>query len=302
VPRLRIKSLARPDEVRDLPGLLVESVGLGDVFVGRCTFQPGWRWSTDMGPLMGTATCPIYHLGYSVSGTMRVVMADGETADIRPHDVFEVPPSHDKWVVGDQPWVAIEWGGSTRAAEAARRETGTRELATVVFTDIADSTRTAHEVGDTAWRNLLAAHNTRLRGVLNVYRGREVATTGDGFLAVFDSATRAVRCAAEMLRAASGLGLTIRAGVHSGEIDAVGDDVRGLAVHVAARVTALAAPGEVLVSSTTGELLEGSGLELIDAGSHELKGLAGPRHLLRVMLTSLGADRRAVDEAATLSG
>ena len=122
-----------------------------------------------------------------------------------------------------------------------------------------------------------------MREQLNVFRGREVKTTGDGLLAVFDSPTRAVRCAAAMVDASRAMGVAIRVGVHTGEVELVGDDVRGIAVHVAARVLALAGPDEVWLTTTTAELVEGSGLRLEDAGTHELKGLSGARQLWRVV-------------------
>ncbi len=236
-----------------------------------------------MGPLMGVASCPIRHLGYSMSGTIHVVMDDGQTLDVGPDTVFDIPPGHDKWVVGEEPWVTIEWGASGRALRAAMNESGTLSLATVIITDIVDSTARLQLIGDHAWHDLLAAHNARLREQLNVHRGREVKTTGDGFLAVFDSPTRAVRCALEMTRSVRAVGLEIRVGVHTGEIELVGDDVRGIAVHTAARILALAGPGEVLVSSSTAGLLEGSGIELEDAGIHQLKGLSGARQVLRLV-------------------
>jgi class 3 adenylate cyclase len=282
MPRLQAKSFATPDDVRIMPKVRFETIGLDDATVGHCRFDPGWHWATDVGPAMGAASCPIRHLGYSVSGTIHVVMDDGQTLDIGPHTVFEIPPGHDKWVVGDEPWVTIEWGASGRALGAAMHEAGSRSLATVVLTDIVDSTAHARRVGDAAWRDLLAAHNGRLREAINVFRGREVKTTGDGILAMFDSPARAVSCAAEMTRAARAVGLEIRAGVHTGEIETVGEDVRGIAVHAAARVMAVAGPGEVWVSSTTAALLEGSGLVLEDAGIHDLKGLPGARQLFRL--------------------
>jgi class 3 adenylate cyclase len=146
-----------------------------------------------------------------------------------------------------------------------------------------DSTRTLTEAGDTAWRDQLSQHNVRLREALNAFRGREVATTGDGVVAVFDSPTRAVRAGAAMARSARDMGLPIRVGVHTGEVEMVGEDVRGLAVHLAARVMAVAGPDEVVVSSTTRDLLEGSGLVLEDAGSHEFKGLSGARSVYRLV-------------------
>jgi class 3 adenylate cyclase len=115
------------------------------------------------------------------------VMDDGQTLDIGPDTAFDIPPGHDKWVVGDEPWVTIEWRGSGRAFGEAIADAGSRMLASVVFTDIVDSTQTLQELGDAAWRDVLSAHNGRLREVLNAYRGREIKTTGDGLLAVFDS-------------------------------------------------------------------------------------------------------------------
>ena len=284
MPRLQAKSFATPDDVRTLPMVRFETVGLDDATVGHCSFEPGWRWSTVIGPLMGVTSCPIRHLGYALSGAVRVVMDDGQALDIGPDTVFDIPPGHDKWVIGDEPWVTIEWGASGRAFQAALHEAGARSLATVLFTDIVGSTARLQEVGDAAWRDLLASHNARLREQLNVYRGREVKTTGDGILAVFDSPTRAVQCAAAMTRATRAVGIEIRVGVHTGEVELVGDDVRGIAVHAAARVLALAGPGGVLVSATTAGLLEGSGLGLEDAGTHELKGLSGKRQVFRLVV------------------
>jgi class 3 adenylate cyclase len=194
-----------------------------------------------------------------------------------------MPPGHDAWVVGDEPWVIVEWT-SGRVASTPPEGPGPRVLATVLFTDIVDSTAMLERLGDVAWQDLLRLHNVRLRDDLNTLRGREVKTTGDGFLAVFDSATNAVLCGAAMSRSAHALGIPIRVGIHTGEIEYVGDDVRGVAVHAAARVMSLASSDEVLLSSTTRDLVEGSGLDLEDAGTHELKGLAGPRQVFRLVL------------------
>ena len=282
MPRLQAKSFAAPDDVRITPNVRFETVGLGDAMVGHCRFEPGWRWSTEFGAQLGVTSCPIRHLGYSISGTVRTVMDDGETLDIGPNMAFDIPPGHDQWVIGDEPWIAVEWGLSGRALSEALEERGARTLATVLFTDIVDSTTRLKEMGDAAWRDVLAAHDTKLRAQLNVFRGREIKTTGDGLLALFDAPTRAVRCAAAMVRSTREIDLAIRAGVHTGEVELVGDDVRGIAVHVAARIIGQAGPGEVLVSATTAELLEGSGLELEDAGAHALRGIAGERQLFRV--------------------
>jgi class 3 adenylate cyclase len=282
MPRLQAKSFGAPDQLREFPLVRIETVELDEVHVGLCRFEPGWRWSTTFGPMLGTPSCPIRHLGYTISGSLRVVMDDGQPLDLGPGSVFDIPPGHDKWVVGDEPWVTVEWGGSGRAMGQAMSESQDRRLVTVLFTDIVDSTVRLRAVGDAAWRDQLAAHNASLREQLNVFRGREIKTTGDGLLAMFESPTRGVRCASAMVAACDAMGLPIRVGVHTGEVELVGDDVRGIAVHVAARVLAIAGPGEVLVSQTTADLVDGSGIVLEDAGEHALKGMTGARRLLRV--------------------
>ena len=281
MPRLQYKRFATPDEVRVFPHGRAEVVRIDESVVGRAVYEPGWRWSTAMAAA-GTASCQLHHLGYSISGVMHVVMEGGEAIDIPPASVFEIPPGHDAWVVGDDPWLTVEWT-SARTFGLVPEGPGEGVLVTVLFTDIVDSTATLRRMGDTAWRDLLLIHNTSLRDQLNVFRGREVKTTGDGFLAVFDSATRAVRCGAAMARSARESGLRIRVGVHTGEVEFVGSDARGLAVHVAARVMSVGGPDEVLVSSTTYDLLEGSGLHLDAAGTHEMKGLPGVRKVFRLV-------------------
>ena len=163
------------------------------------------------------------------------------------------------------------------------REETDRILATVMFTDIVGSTERAAELGDRAWRDLLSTHHAKARAELARYRGREVDTAGDGFLATFDGPARAVRCARAIGDSVGDLGIRIRAGVHTGEVEVDGDAVRGIAVHIGARVTALAGPSEVLVSSTVKELVAGSGLTSEDAGEHELKGVPDRWHLYRVV-------------------
>lgn len=283
MPRLQAKSFADPDDVRLMPKARVETVNLDEARVGHCCFEPGWRWSDHVAPLMGTPSCLIRHVGYSVSGTIRVLMDDGQTLDVGPGAVFEIPAGHDKWVVGQEPWITVEWGASGRAMETALNEGGNRTLGTVMFTDIVASTATLERIGHAAWQELLVAHNERIRDELNVFRGREVKTTGDGFLAVFDSATRAVRCAAAMIASARGMNLPIRIGINTGEIELAGSDIRGMAVHTAARLLDLASPNEVLMAPTTRSLLEGEDLVTEDAGVHELKGLTGARQVYRLV-------------------
>ncbi len=148
-----------------------------------------------------------------------------------------------------------------------------RVLATLLFTDIVDSTTTAAELGDRRWHDLLDEHRALVRRDIVRFRGRELATTGDGFLATFDGPARAVRCAQSIVQAAGGLGLAVRAGVHAGEFDLRGNDASGLTVHIAARVADLAEAGEVLASSTVKDLLAGSGIGFEPRGEHELKGI-----------------------------
>jgi class 3 adenylate cyclase len=148
-----------------------------------------------------------------------------------------------------------------------------RMLATVLFTDIVGSTERAAAMGDRAWADLLAAHNVVVRDQLARFGGREVDTAGDGFLATFDGPARAVRCALACVDAVRPLGLEIRAGVHTGEVERAGAGVRGLAVHIGARVGSLAGAGQVLVSRTVKDLAVGSGLVFSDYGTHVLKGV-----------------------------
>ena len=160
-----------------------------------------------------------------------------------------------------------------------------RVLATVLFTDIVDSTRHAADIGDRDWHALLDAHDAIVRSQLARFRGREVNTSGDGFLAMFDGPQRAIRCAMAIRDAVQALGIEVRAGLHTGECEIRGDDIGGIAVHIGARVSALAGPNEVLVSSTLRDLVIGSGLEFDDRGAHTLKGVPGEWHLFAVAST-----------------
>jgi pimeloyl-ACP methyl ester carboxylesterase len=157
-----------------------------------------------------------------------------------------------------------------------------RVLATVLFTDIVGSTELAADLGDRGWRELLEQHNAVVRRELGRFRGRELSTAGDGFLVTFDGPARAVACAVAIRDAARALGLQIRFGLHTGELELAGSEIRGIAVHTGARVAGLAGPGEVLTSSTVKDLVAGSGLEFEDRGSHKLKGVPGEWHLYAV--------------------
>jgi class 3 adenylate cyclase len=166
---------------------------------------------------------------------------------------------------------------------AVGRDEPDRVLATVMFTDIVGSTARAVEMGDRDWRGLLDTHDRLVRRQLERSRGREIKTTGDGFLATFDGPARAIRCALAIRDAAQQIGIEVRAGLHTGEIEQRGDDVAGIAVHLAQRVSAVARPSEVLVSRTVTDLVAGSGINFEDRGEHELKGVPGNWKLYAVV-------------------
>jgi pimeloyl-ACP methyl ester carboxylesterase len=166
--------------------------------------------------------------------------------------------------------------GSRRARDPERA------LATVLFTDIVGSTERAAELGDTRWRALLERHDASVRRQLEVHRGREVKTMGDGFLATFDGPARAIRCADAIRTELDGIDVDVRVGIHTGEVELIGDDVGGMAVNIGARIGSLAGAGEILVSSTVRELVVGSGLEFAERGAHTLKGAPGEWRLFAV--------------------
>ena len=256
MPRLQRRSFTTPDQVRAFSHGRIDVINLDETSIGRFVLEPGWRWSKDVGPVVGTDACQNRHVGYAIAGQLHVVMDDGTELDIHANDAFEIPPGHDAWVVGPETWDTAEFT-SARVYAVGPQADDERVLATILFTYIVDSTATLARIGDRAWRTLLLEHNDRLRAVLDRHRGREIGTTGDGFLALFDGAARAVRAAAAMTPAVAELGISIRAGLHTGEVGIAGGQARGLAVHAAARVAALAGPGEVLVSATTHDLLDG---------------------------------------------
>ena len=184
------------------------------------------------------------------------------------------------------------WNGDSDSILQEVREflTGTREipepdrvLATVLFTDIVGSTKLAASMGDRRWAELLEDHHQLIRRELDRFRGREIDTAGDGFLATFDGPARAIRCASAIREAVKGLGIEIRAGLHTGECELVGEKMRGVAVHIGARVAALAGPGEILVSRTVKDLVAGSALAFEDRGPHALKGVPSDWQLFAVL-------------------
>jgi class 3 adenylate cyclase len=273
------RSLRVPDEEQHFPLGQSEEVHLGQYVVGRSRHEPGWRWSTHVQPIVGGERCQVRHVGVVLAGRVRVFLASGTEVDLGPDDVYEIPPGHDAWVLGDEPVVMLEWVGVHGWASAA---SGDRVLATILFTDIVDSTVRASQLGDRAWARLLEEHNATLRATLDRFRGREIDTTGDGLLALFDGPERAVRAALAMADGVRDLDLTIRAALHTGEVELVADKVRGIAVHVAARILSLAQPDEILVSDATRGLIESRDLGFVDRGRHALKGVSSERAVFAV--------------------
>ena len=222
------------------------------------------------------------------------------TLVIHRADAVSFPVEHGRYLAAHIPEATLVelpgvdnliWAGDQDAvvAEIQSFLTGVRPtpeprriLATVMFTDIVGSTQRAAELGDMRWHALLADHNRVVRRLLERFGGREIRVVGDGFLATFDGPARAVRCAIAIRDGIRELGLDIRAGLHVGEIEVLPDDIAGIAVHLGARVSALAGAGEVLVSSTVKDLVVGSGLEFEDRGTHELKGIPGEWRLFAV--------------------
>jgi class 3 adenylate cyclase len=267
------KSVDEPDEVVEFPNVRTDIVHLGDLTVGRFVNQPGWRWSESVRPTVGGEWCQIRHVGFIISGQLGIDFVDGSSVVFGPGDVFEVPPGHDGYTVGDVPVVQIEWSGLRHwAGFGAVRS---RVLLTLLFADVVSSTEAAVRAGDGAWSALLSQYFEAVRVELERFGGHEVKTTGDGFLVTFDGSARAVQCAASIRRIAREHGLQMRIGVHVGEVEAVGDDVRGVAVHEAARIMAAAGPDEILVSDLTRMLAGAGGCAFEDRGTRTLKGLDG---------------------------
>jgi class 3 adenylate cyclase len=285
--RPRTKNLSRPDESLTLVKGAATTVRIGELVVGRLTLEPGWHWSAHVRPVAGTTSCQFHHVGIALSGAMSGRMDDGTEFTVGPGDVFDIPPGHDNWITGDEPMVAIVWGGWRGWGKPP---VGERILTTILMTDIAASTDHLSAMGDGAWTQLLDRHRALVREVLERYRGTEIDTAGDGFLTMFDGAARAVQAALEIRDAVRRIGLDIRAGVHTGEVELVPGGIRGLAVHETARIMALGNAGDVLVSSTTHELSSGSGLAYEDRGTHLLKGIPDPRQVFELVAARDDAD------------
>jgi class 3 adenylate cyclase len=274
---LRLKNFAAPDQTIEFPLLRAQIVELGDFTVGYVVHQPGWSWYEHVRPIVGGEWCQARHVGVLLSGRTGLRLEDGRRYEFSPLEVIDIPPGHDGWVIGDEPAVMLEWAGlHTFVGPALNKGRG---LATLLFTDLVDSTPTAARLGDRAWRELLSGHFAAARSALDRFGGREIHTTGDGILATFDGPASALAAAEAIKDTAARDGLRIRAGVHVGEVEFAGGDVRGIAVHETARIMGKAAAGEILVSETTRVLAQTSGFAFTDRGLHTLKGLEGERHL-----------------------
>jgi hypothetical protein len=212
-----VRNFAGADERVTFDHGHVDLIKTSSLALGWEVLEPGWRWSVHVKPIAGTERCEFRHVSIVLEGRVGVETRDGELAEAGPGDVLDIAPGHDSWVVGDAPAVVIDVQGVLGWAKAP--ETGDRVLTTLLFTDIVGSTEMAERLGDRAWKQLLASHDEAVRGLLDMYRGREAGTTGDGFVATFDAPARAILCALAISAASSGLGIEVRAGVHTGESD-----------------------------------------------------------------------------------
>jgi class 3 adenylate cyclase len=257
----------------------LDLVTASSLALGREVLEPGWRWSVHVKPIVGTERCEFHHVTIVLEGRVGFESRDGELAEAGPGDVADIAPGHDSWVIGQVSAVLIDVQGVLGWAKAP--EAGDRLLTTLLFTDIVGSTEMAERLGDRAWKQVLNSHDKAVRGLFEMHRGREAGTTGDGFVATFDAPAQAIRCALAISAASNGLGVQDRVGVHTGEVEMAGPELRGVAVHLAARIMNAAGPGEVFVSATAKELASGAGIDFEDRGSYELKGFTGARQLFR---------------------
>jgi class 3 adenylate cyclase len=235
----------------------------------------------DIGPILPAIRVPTLVLHRTGDRVANVESGRLFAKHITGARYIELPGSDHQWFVGDN---AAEIGDAIEEFLTGSRPPVAvdRVLATVLFTDIVGSTEKAAALGDHRWRDLLDAHHTAIRRTLSRFRGHEIKTTGDGVLATFDGPARGVRCACAIADEIRPLGIEVRAGLHTGECEMIDDDVGGIAVHIGARVAALAGAGEVLVSGTVKDLVAGSGLRFGDRGSHSLKGVPGKWRIFKV--------------------
>jgi len=276
-----VQSFSEPDELIELEKVRSAMITKGGITVSHDIQHPGWRWSTHIRPLVKTEWCEVRHVGVLLRGRIHVLLNDGTEFEVGPMSLMDIPAGHDAWVLGDEPAETLGWTGVKEWLKPLDT-LSERILATLVFTDLVGSTATATRLGRSAWGELRANHEQRARDIVARFRGRNVQTTGDGILANFDGAARAVRCAIALRDAAVELGLEMRTAVHTGEVDVVEDVISGIAIHEASRIMALAAAGQVLVSETTAALIRDAGIAFEDLGEHELRGIDTPRRIYSV--------------------
>lgn len=275
-----VRSFASPDEVIELETVRSAAISRGGLTVSYDVHQPGWRWSVHARPLLRTEWCEVRHVGVVIRGRLGVLLENGTQFVADALSLVDIPARHDAWVEGEEPVEMISWTGAVGWL-APLDILADRVLATLVFSDIVDSTAAAARLGDRRWGDHLAALESRSRDAVARFRGRVVKTTGDGMLASFDGAARAVRCALVLREAAGDLDLELRVAVHTGEVETAAEDIRGIAVHEASRMLKLAGRGDVVVSATTAALLGGA-FELEDRGEHALRGIQGTRRIYAV--------------------
>jgi class 3 adenylate cyclase len=261
-------------------------------FVVRASFSPASAveftrtyFGTDIGEVLPTISAPTLVLYRpDVKESLPGFPIDPETAARKLAD--QIPDARVARIPGaDQsPFVGTEATDEVERFLAAPARVGVpdRVLTTVLFTDIVGATERAVEVGDRRWRDVLSEHRSAVRRELALFRGVEIDTAGDGFFASFDGPARAIMCAHRIVHEALNQGLDVRSGLHTGECERDGEKISGLAVHIGARVSALAGPREVLVSQTVKDLVAGAGIEFVDRGEHELKGVPGHWRLYAV--------------------
>lgn len=274
-----VKPFDVPDERDEFALGHSDIITLGALTLGREVLEPGWKWSTHVKPLVGTELCEVRHVGIQLSGRWRCVARDGTQVEIGPGEAFDVDAGHDSWVVGDEPSLAINFMGAEYATPSDRAE---HVLATLLFTDIVGSTALVERLGDAAWKRVLRTHLEDIHVLLGTHRGILVDTAGDGIFARFGSPADALRCALAVVAAARRQEIEVRVGVHTAEVELIDGDVRGVGVHLAARIMAAAGGSEILVSGTTRELAAGKNFSFADAGEFELKGISGARTLYRL--------------------
>ena len=277
---IRRKSFEDPDGLRELPLLTVSLARIGSHTIGRGVVQPGWHWSEHLAPVMRTESCPVHHVQVLLSGHFAVRMDDGEEVAFQPGDVMDIPPGHDAWVVGDEPAVLIDFAGNIDLLGLPREHE--RMVTTLLMTDIVDSTRSptawVTPPGSRCFRSLPAGPRPAhpLRRIRGQYHRRRLPRH-------LPERGRRAPMRAAILDALRDTGIEVRIGVHTGEVEPIGNNIGGVAVHAAARIMALAGPSEVFASAMTVGLAEGSGLAFESQGAREVKGLERPIEVYRLI-------------------